>query len=226
MGVIPPEVTPVSNAWTNAVVVDPQKLRALADEISQLGDEISHLRAGRARHRRWLCTVAAMSLVASAALCLQSTRLAHKADEARHFKKVSQQVNAALGALTRSHDQILSATEQAPSVGTKSWGRRFTVTMYLPRSPAYGKDNDGFTATMVKADPEKRIIAVDPTLIPYGSWVWIEGLGWYQAQDCGSAIKGFRLDVLTATEDDAMRFGKQDRFVIVVPPGSAGPAVG
>lgn len=209
----------MSNAWTSAVVVDPQKLRALADEIA-------HLRALRTRHRRWLGTVVAMSMAVSAVLCFQSTRLSRKTDEARHFRKVSQQANLALGALARSHDQILAATEQAPSVGTKSWGRRFTVTMYLPRSPAYGKDNDGLTATMVKADPDARIIAVDPTLIPYGSWVWIEGLGWYQAQDCGSAIKGFRLDVLTATEDDAMKFGKQDRFVIVVPTDRSGRSVG
>ena len=111
----------------------------------------------------------------------------------------------------------LTATEKAPSVGTKSWGRRFTVTMYLPRDPAYGRFNTGFTSTLWKADPKSRIVAVDPKLIPYGSWVWVEGLGWYRAQDCGAAIKGFRLDLLTATQRDAMAFGKQDRFVIVVP---------
>jgi len=49
--------------------------------------------------------------------------------------------------------------------------------------------------------------------------VWIEGLGWYRAEDCGGAIKGFRLDLLVATEKEAMQFGKQVRFVIVVPPG-------
>jgi 3D (Asp-Asp-Asp) domain-containing protein len=93
--------------------------------------------------------------------------------------------------------------------------------MYVPRSEKYGADNDGLTATMTKADPEARLVAVDPKLIPYGSWLWIEGLGWFRAEDCGSAIKGFRLDVLTATEPEAMRFGKQDRFVIVVPPTNA-----
>ncbi len=215
------EVTPVSDAWTNAVVVDPQEWQRLADENHRLRALRARDRTKRARYRFTLCTVVALSVVASAALAFQSTRLSTslsiKSDEARRYRKVSQRANAALGALARSHDQILAATEHVPSVGTKSWGRRFTVTMYLPRSPAYGKDNDGLTSTLMKADPEARIIAVDPTLIPYGSWVWIEGLGWYQAQDCGGAIKGFRLDVLTATEDDAMRFGRQDRFVIVVP---------
>jgi 3D (Asp-Asp-Asp) domain-containing protein/cell division protein ZapA (FtsZ GTPase activity inhibitor) len=200
----------VSNAWTNAVVVDPRELR-------QLADEITHLRTIRVRQRRILCAVVAICVAASAALCLQSTRLSFKSDEARRYRRFSRRADVALSALARSHDQILSATEQAPSVGTKSWGRRFTVTKYLPRSAGYGKFNDGLTATLVKADPDARIIAVDPRLIPYGSWVWIEGLGWYRAEDCGSAIKGFRLDVLTATQDDALQFGKQDRFVIVVP---------
>ena len=200
----------MSNAWTNAVVVDPRELKGLADEISRLCG-IS------ARQRFALCAIVVVCAAASAALCLQSMRLSLASNEARQYRKTSLRANAALTALARSHEQILSATEQAPSVGTKSWGRRFTITQYLPQSARYGKFNDGLTATLVKADPEARIIAVDPSLIPYGSWVWIEGLGWYRAQDCGSAIKGFRLDVLTATEDDAMSFGKQDRFVIVVP---------
>jgi 3D (Asp-Asp-Asp) domain-containing protein len=93
--------------------------------------------------------------------------------------------------------------------------------MYIPRSPKYGKDNDGITSTLIKADPEARIVAVDPKLIPYKSWVWVEGLGWYRADDCGGAIKGFRLDILTATEEEAMEYGKQDRFVIVVPPDTS-----
>src|SRR5438874_2426598 len=76
-------------------------------------------------------------------------------------------------------------------------------------------------AKLQKASRKQRllllVLAVGPKLIPYGSWVWVEGHGWYRAQDCGAAIKGFRLDLLTATQRDAMAFGKQDRFVIVVP---------
>ena len=205
------------HAWTNPVVVDRRELHALADELARL-------RAVRRRHRRFLGAVAAVCLATTAAVVLLSSELSAKTDEARRYRRLSRRADAALTALARSHDRILAATEQAPSVGTKSWGRSFTVTKYLPRSPAYGRFNDGLTATMTKADPDARIIAVDPTLIPYGSWVWIEDLGWYRAEDCGSAIKGFRLDILTATEDDAMRFGKQDRFVIVVPP--AEPTIG
>jgi 3D (Asp-Asp-Asp) domain-containing protein len=200
----------LSNAWASAVVVDPRELRHLKDEITRLHGVST-------RQRFVLRAVVAICVGGGAALCFPFPRLSLQSDEARQYRKTSLRANTALTALARSHQQILSATEQAPSVGSKSWGRRFTVTKYLPRSASYGKFNDGLTATLVKADPEARIIAVDPALIPYGSWVWIEDLGWYRAQDCGSAIKGFRIDVLTATEDDALSFGKQDRFAIVVP---------
>jgi len=200
----------LSDAWASAVVVDRSVLK-------QLEDEIAALRATSTRRRTACAALFALSLLASAGLCMQSTRLNNEFEQTRQYRKTSIHATAALTALARSHEQILSATEQAPSVGTKSWGRRFTVTKYIPRSPKYGKFNDGRTSTLIEADPDARIIAVDPTLIPYGSWVWIEDLGWYQAQDCGAAIKGFRLDILTATEDDATSFGKQTRFAIVVP---------
>jgi 3D (Asp-Asp-Asp) domain-containing protein len=200
----------LSDAWTNAVVVDPRELRYLKDEIVRL-------RGLSTRQRLALRVVVTICMTASLAFCLQSTRLSFKSDEVREYRETSERANTALTALARSQQEILSASERAPAIGSKSWGRRFTVTKYLPRSPSYGQFNDGLTATLMKADPEARIIAVDPKVIPYGSWVWIEDLGWYRAQDCGSAIKGFRLDVLTATEDDAVKFGKQDRFAIVVP---------
>jgi 3D (Asp-Asp-Asp) domain-containing protein len=200
--------------WENAVVVDPKDLKRLKEDNATLR------RASR-RQRLALCIVAGICAVTGGTVYRQTARLTDVSREAREYRKSSQRSNVALAALARSHENILAATEQAPSVGTKSWGRRFTVTMYIPRSPAYGRFNNGITSTLWKADPRSRIVAVDPKLIPYGSWVWIEGMGWYQAEDCGSAIKGFRLDLLTETEREAMEFGKQDRFVIVVPAANA-----
>jgi 3D (Asp-Asp-Asp) domain-containing protein len=205
-----PEVNAMTN-WESAVVVDPKLLDGLKDDNAKLR------RASR-RQRVAIAVFMGSCAISTFALYRESATLTQISREARHCQKVARSSNAALGALAKSQENLLNATEKSPSVGTSSWGRRFTVTKYIPRSPAYGKFNDGYTSTMWKADPKARIVAVDPKLIPYGSWVWIEGLGWYHAQDCGSAIKGFRLDLLTATQRDAMAFGKQDRFVIVVPP--------
>jgi len=200
--------------WDDAVVVDARELQHLRDEHAKL------LKAGR-KQRLALLVIAGGGVVTAIGLYLGALRLTATERDVQQCRDTAMHSSMALAALARSQQNILTATEQAPSVGTKSWGRRFTVTKYLPRSPLYGKFNDGLTSTLWKADPKSRIVAVDPKLIPYHSWVWVEGLGWYRAEDCGSAIKGFRLDLLTATERDAMTFGKQNRFVIVVPSADA-----
>lgn len=88
-------------------------------------------------------------------------------------------------------------------------GRTLTV-----EATAYGADCagcSGITATglNVKANPGARIIAVDPTVIPLGSKVYIEGYGNYTAADTGGAIKGNRIDVFMGTEANARAFGRQ-----------------
>ena len=200
--------------WDDAVVVDARELQRLRDEHAKL------LKAGR-KQRLALLVIAGGGVLTAIGLYLGALRLTATERDVQQCRDTAISSSMALAALARSQQNILTATEKAPSVGTKSWGRRFTVTKYLPRDPAYGKFNDGLTSTLWKADPKARIVAVDPKLIPYHSWVWVEGLGWYRAEDCGSAIKGFRLDLLTATERDAMTFGKQNRFVIVVPSADA-----
>ncbi|MDX5908161.1 cell wall-binding protein EntB [Bacillus cereus group sp. BfR-BA-01029] len=59
------------------------------------------------------------------------------------------------------------------------------------------------------ANPNMRIIAVDPKVIPLGSNVWVEGYGEAIAGDTGSAIKGNRIDVLMGSKSKAMNWGRQ-----------------
>ena len=48
-------------------------------------------------------------------------------------------------------------------------------------------------------------IAVDPSVIPYGTEVVINGVT-YRADDCGGAIKGNRIDVYFDTHEEALDF--------------------
>ncbi len=59
------------------------------------------------------------------------------------------------------------------------------------------------------ANPNMRIIAVDPKVIPLGSKVWVEGYGEAIAGDTGSAIKGNRIDVLMGSKSKAINWGRQ-----------------
>jgi 3D (Asp-Asp-Asp) domain-containing protein len=199
--------------WGTAVVVDPRWLESLRDANATLRRTETALK---------ICAGAlALGCAVGGALAYrQAGKITQLTQKVHEYRRSARESNVALGALARSHESILDATQQAPQIGSTSWGHRFNVTKYLARSEAYGRFNDGLTATMKKANPAARIVAVDPKLIPYHSDVWIEGLGWFTAEDCGGAIKGYRLDVMSPSEKDAMDFGRQDRFVIVVPPAA------
>ncbi|MEK3980129.1 3D domain-containing protein [Psychrobacillus sp. FSL K6-2836] len=67
---------------------------------------------------------------------------------------------------------------------------------------AYGID--------LRNNPEEKVIAVDPTVIPLGTKVWVEGYGEAIAGDTGGAIKGNRIDVFIPTYDGAIEWGRQE----------------
>lgn len=82
-----------------------------------------------------------------------------------------------------------------------SGGKTFTM-----ESTAYGPDCvgcSGISATGMNLKGGARVIAVDPSVIPLGSRVWVEGYGEAIAGDTGGAIKGNRIDVLLPSEAQA-----------------------
>lgn len=82
-----------------------------------------------------------------------------------------------------------------------------TATAYCPCKRCCGK-TDGITATGTKATAG-RTIAVDPSVIPYGTKLLING-NTYIAEDCGGMIKGGnRVDIFFDTHEEALNFGRQ-----------------
>lgn len=71
------------------------------------------------------------------------------------------------------------------------------------------------TSTGTKPLPN-RTIAVDPSVIPYGSIVEIEGYGTYVAEDCGGAVKGNIVDIYIPNYNDCIKFGRRKANVYVI----------
>ena len=69
----------------------------------------------------------------------------------------------------------------------------------------------GVTATGVdlNANPNAKVIAVDPNVIPLGSKVYVEGYGYATAADTGGAIKGNKIDVFIPSHEAALDWGRK-----------------
>lgn len=110
-----------------------------------------------------------------------------KQDQAKKQKKPLQ------GKVEVGDQLIVEAT--AYTAGYESTGKR-------PGDKGYGIT---FTGTKFR----KGIIAVDPKVIPLGTKVWIEGYGEAIAEDTGSAIKGYKIDVAYYNLQDALEWGRK-----------------
>lgn len=74
---------------------------------------------------------------------------------------------------------------------------------------------DGKTATMTKV--RWGVVAVDPRVIPLGSKIYIENMGWFSAEDTGGKVKGNKIDIFYPTRNQAIKFGKRKLKVFVLP---------
>lgn len=88
-----------------------------------------------------------------------------------------------------------------------------TATAY-----SHEESSTGMTATghNIKANPSMKLIAVDPSVIPLGSRVWVEGYGEAIAGDTGGAIKGHKIDVLMPSGADARNWGRKTVKVVIL----------
>ena len=110
---------------------------------------------------------------------------------------------AAPNSIEKSTDY--TGTVPGPSNEISNEWELFTITAYCGCEKCCDK-TDRITATDTHAI-EGVTIAVDPTVIPYGSLVDIEGIGTFVAEDCGGAIKGNKIDIYFERHEDALKFG-------------------
>ena len=113
----------------------------------------------------------------------------------------------------------LAATNMAASAYTGDFSHATYVgncklTFYCPCSSCSGGwGNQTATGMIAK---QGRTIAVDPDVIPYGSTVYIEGWGYYIAEDCGGGVNGNHIDIYRDSHDVCRKLGVQNAKVYIV----------
>lgn len=88
----------------------------------------------------------------------------------------------------------------------------YRSTKKFPGNPAFGITKSG-------APARYGIVAVDPSVIPLGTKLYIPGYGFAEAGDIGSAIKGYRIDLFFDTTQEAIIYGRKiiDVYILEYP---------
>ena len=123
-----------------------------------------------------------------------------KAAEEKAQKQKQQQVQQTS---TKTVDNSEAATSADNVSGSK------TLTM---SATAYSTEANGmgtYSATGINLKQHPSCVAVDPSVIPLGSIIWVSGYGVSVAGDTGTAIKGNVIDLHFATVAQSMAWGRR-----------------
>lgn len=95
----------------------------------------------------------------------------------------------------------------------QSNGESYVITAYCACVQCCGK-TDGITASGVKA-VEGVTVAMNKS-IPFGTKIYIDGVGERIVQDRGGAIKGKRIDLFFNDHQSALNFGRQTKRITIL----------
>lgn len=90
----------------------------------------------------------------------------------------------------------------------------FTVYAYCPCEKCCGQWSGGPTASGVMPE-EGRTVAADWDVLPAGTEIYIDGIGWRTVEDTGGGISGNTLDLYMKDHQAALEWGVQEVEVFV-----------
>ncbi len=109
------------------------------------------------------------------------------------------------------------ATEDAEWQKSVEEFPKFKRTIYVDATAYCANDpHSGGSLTASGTKVRRGIIAVDPSVIPLGTRVYIPDYGEAIAEDTGGAIKGNRIDIAFDTYEEAINFGRQSLQIYII----------
>ncbi|MBJ8131048.1 Enterotoxin [Bacillus toyonensis] len=214
------KVQEIAKAKEEAKVKEVEKVKeeAKAQEIAKAKEEAKAQEIAKAKEEAKAKEIARAKEEAKAQEIAKAKEEA-KAKEIARAKEEAKAQEIARAKEEAKAREIEKAKEEAKAKeesknNTQSAKRELTVvaTAYTADPSENGTYGGRVLTAMghdLTANPNMRIIAVDPKVIPLGSKVWVEGYGEAIAGDTGSAIKGNRIDVLMGSKSKAMNWGRQ-----------------
>ncbi len=123
--------------------------------------------------------------------------------------KVELQVASSRGEITRSKSTSYSNSSSKCNSSSSNSNRKHISVV----ATAY----TGNSITSTGINPKWGTIAVDPSVIPYGTKVYIPQFDkTFIAEDCGSAIKGNKIDIYMNDEEAVKNWGRKRIDIYIV----------
>ena len=121
------------------------------------------------------------------------------------------------GTQTKLKKWITKPEDHTLRCGTSETGEKGEVKVkstFTANTTAYyaGTNAHGSTGQRV----HYGTCAVDPSVIPYGTRLYIEGYGIAVANDCGGAVQGHIVDLYMRSTAECIRWGRQNRKAYVL----------
>lgn len=107
-----------------------------------------------------------------------------------------------------------SVAFEKPVVTSTGMTMNVEATAYSTNQP----ELSSYTATGIDLRQNPYVVAVDPSFIPLGSTIYIEGYGTFIAGDTGGAIVGNRIDIHLTDLNACYNFGRRSMQIQVVFP--------
>ncbi|SDN39383.1 3D (Asp-Asp-Asp) domain-containing protein [Fictibacillus solisalsi] len=106
--------------------------------------------------------------------------------------------------------------QETKAPAQKKQGKTISVESTAYTASCNGCSGVTANGTNLKSNPNAKVIAVDPDVIPLNSKVYVEGYGYATAADTGGAINGNRIDVFYPSKDTANQWGRKTVKVTVL----------
>ena len=183
-----------------------------SDEVTTAAKAYSRAKADAAAQAKAAAAAKAEADAKAAAQAKADAEAKKKAEEEakkkaeEEAKKAATLITAPVAARSVSYSAEYLATDAIKANATALGS--YKLTFYCPCEICNGALGVGQTASGA-APAEGRTIAVDSSIIPLGSRVYIEGYGTFIAEDTGSAIKNNKIDIFVSTHSRAEELGVQ-----------------
>lgn len=156
--------------------------------------------------RRWVPSSAVRDLVLTGiatGICLAACCGVHALDAG---PSIAHTLDKHSGGPRLARELMEADAPELESLGT------YAVYAYCPCAKCCGQWSGGLTASGTVPEAG-RTVAADWDVLPAGTEIYIEGLGWRVVEDTGAGIDGQALDIYMDSHEDALRFGVREMEV-------------